>query len=194
MDTRSSDPNRVINALLQSLDTHAGPAPGLARVHGTAVIRDGRAMLVPNRLREQFQNLDRRLRARGVLVVDAPLANLDLKTAEVVIQQQMTVDRAPLDEALAGVPCRRRVPAVKPGRYPLVRWLFVDFWREGVGGEPSFSRATAVRRASLTTVDEIRPGKPPLEELGRLFESVEAVGVDPQSPGELLDLVTDFPS
>ena len=197
LEVRTPDPRRAVSALLTHLDAHRSGPPGTIRVHGSVIVRDGRAMLIPRLLGEELPRSARQLREAGVRVLDTSATDLDLRSGEVVVREPLDVDRAALDALAATAPRRADDMWVEPGRYPLVRWMFVDFWHEGTNGSHSFSRATAVRRAALTMSAEAGPtssnGPPPFLELGHLFETVEPLGVDPQSPREVLDLLTSFP-
>lgn len=182
--TASPDPARVVAALVRHLDAH-GPTPArLVPVQAVAVIREGRATLLPTLLEDDLRTQSRQLDRAGAQILDTHTVLLDLETREVVVRPRLTLDRSALDRGVALAPAPRRPdPPVADGRYPIQRWLLMELWqRPGL-----YSRATATRRAALV----VRGGVPGagldlFDRLARLFDVVEAEGIDPGSRQEIL--------
>ena len=183
--TRSVDPARV----LRSLVGHA--AMGLPALDGTvslfaraAIIDEERAVILPHVLDAAIQGYDARLRQRGVVLTDAPVLDLDLERAEVVLRDHLGLGAA-LDDLVADLPRRRHEAPPAEGRYPISQWWFVHYL-----GEPGpASRAQAARRAAQV----IDPGHDLdgafLRRLAGLFDNVDAQVGDMQHTNPLTLLV-----
>jgi hypothetical protein len=183
----SPDARRVVVALLRHLDDHlAPPAPPVFPVQALALVRHGAAMLVPTLLEEDLRASARNLAQDGIQLLDAYSVNVDIDTAEVVVGSGVGVDSAAVDRvvALGGVP-RRSDPPVPAGRYPISRWVMVELWSD----PGPYSRATAVRRASLLLRGgPAAAGPETFSRLADLFADVPAVGVAPSGRREVLDI------
>lgn len=180
----SPDPARVVAALVRHLDAH-GPTPArLVPVQAVAVIRDGRATLLPTLLEDDLRTQSRQLDRAGAQILDTHTVLLDLEAREVVVQPRLAVDRSALEQAVELAPAPRRPdPPVPDGRYPIERWLLMELWQP----PGPYSRATATRRAALV----VRGGVPVagldlLDRLADVFKVVEAEGIDPGSRQEIL--------
>ncbi len=187
MVATSPDATRVVTALARYVSGHAAPPPGLVPVQAVAVVKNGRATLVPTLLDEHLQALSRQLDRRGQRVLDVQTLHLDLERHEVVVGMLADIDGNALAAAASLAPSPRRAdPPVPDGRYPIERWMLMEFWdRPG-----PYSRGTATRRAALVVRGGPRTAGPrALDRLAELFTTVPAEGIDPQSRREVLDLL-----
>ena len=130
------DPVRVVQALLALLaeleDTQRNPR--LPRLEAAAVV-DGRdAVIIPAQVRLGTPELDRRLRGRGLELVDAMTVAFDPSTWELVVPPcRLVPDEA---RALAAWSDRDVASGVATGRYRVLAWAFSQ--------HPLPSRAAAV--------------------------------------------------
>jgi hypothetical protein len=189
MQARSVDPRRVLRALLLHLGAHAHVPDGLLRAHVAVGVRDGRAVLAPPIHPNELAATVRRLQDRGVTMLDAPFADLDLARREVVVADRFAYDERALDELVAALPPPRRDdPGLPAGRYPIDRWLFFD--REGRGVQPisraaaTVAAASAVRRGNL---DDL------LGRLAALTDRVPSFAVRPTTVAETVEAVAGAP-
>lgn len=168
--TRSVDPARVLRSLVGHAAMALPPLEGTVAVYARAAIIDGeRAVMLPHVLDPAIQGYDARLRARGVVLTDAPTLDLDLERGEVNVRDHLGLGPA-IDDLVASLPSRRREPPPAEGRYPIDRWWFVNYL-----GEPGpATKAQAVRRAAQV----IDPGHdldgPFFRRLAALFDQVDA--------------------
>lgn len=182
----SPDPQRILGALVRHVEAHAPASDGTVAMQALAVLDGGGVTLVPTLLEEDLRSVERRLTEEGVALLDAPFVSVDLQAGELVVEPWSDVDHAALDELAALAPTPRRLdPPIPEGRYPLRRWLFMDYWQ----APGPYSRATATRRAALLVRGGPGAAGPDvLQRLAALFESVEAAGIDPASRDETLSL------
>lgn len=121
---RTRDPNRFGRALALHLSGHGSPAPGLIRTEGVVAIHDGRATILPVSLRQSLPTYEGALRRAGVVLSDAPWADVDPLTGAVVLDPP-PLPAARFAELVARLPSASRSdPALGPGRYPLAGWYF----------------------------------------------------------------------
>ena len=163
-------------SLLQHLSADLVPAddPSLLRVYATAVVSNGRAALLPAGLVDHLKVLQPRLAKVGVTLVDGPDPRIDPRTAELVVPEPTIAhDASVLDDVDADVKLGNELPWVRPGRYPLARWLVVR-------GPGSGRRALA--RLALTSMLGLAVGLDDLdrtaEVVGTLTGLMERVPVD----------------
>lgn len=175
---------RTIQAFLTHLGHLAArQCDGVLAVDALALLRRGRAVLVPSTVRRQLQRIERRLWRAGIIAVDAPAALLDLDDAALVVPAPLE----PLDEthvAKLGVTAGRErpEPATEPGSYPVAGWAFH-------GGQPPRSRAEAtVRATGLLEDGDTAPALPALAALLRdaQIASMQKVRDLPQVAADLL--------
>lgn len=187
---RSFDPDRITRALVDNLAAHQPPAPGLVWVASLALVKDGRAVLVPARFHDDLRIVDRQLRAAGFVPVDSPRVLVDLEAGELVVPEVLEVDAAALADAVAGVPRRRVEPTVAYGRYPIERWVFLSY--RGAWGP--ISRAAATRAAALEILEGIEaPDRALVATLAELFTRVRATSMFPGHTMAMVDAVLDRP-
>ncbi len=185
---RSFDPDRILRSLSDHLGAHLPPLPGLVWVTSLPYVRDGRAVLLPSRFKDDLRIVDRQLRAAGYVAVDTPRALVDFASAQLVVPDFVEADAGALADATAGVLRRRAEPTVAVGRYPVERWVFIDN-----GGEwGPVSRAAATRAAILDIVDGITaPDQDLVTTVARFFTTVRATSMFPGYTLAMVDAVLD---
>lgn len=120
---RTHDATRLVEALLRHLAGHRPAPPGVDRLDAIVLARDGHAVIAPSQLRSRIPQLQRPLARRGVLIADTPWADLDLKTAEVIlpgplltlgddIRARLGGEGAESGTTLAATPTRLRAAAL----------------------------------------------------------------------------------
>jgi hypothetical protein len=187
---RSFDPHRIIRSLVDHLAAHTTPPEGAVWISSLPYVRDGRAALLPYPLKDDLRILDRQLRIEGYVAVDAPRALVDLTTGDLIVADPLRPDWDAMGSATSGVPCRRAEPTVEYGRYPIDRWVFIDY--SGKWG--SISRATATRAAVLEILGGIESlSMPLLERVASLFERIDASSMFPDHPNAALTATTGRP-
>lgn len=136
---RTRDPHRVLAALDSHLDAHAlTHDPERAQLAATAVVRDGRAHLLPTASRRRVVDHARRYAAAGYLLVDRPWVEVDLGAGELVVApSSIDVDEVAVPDSVA---TGDAVPAVRPGRYPILSIAVA----EGTAGEAVLDLGRAV--------------------------------------------------
>lgn len=190
-EVRTLDPSRLFTALRLHLDGVAPLQQGLVRFQARAVVRDGRATLLPSAARESLMAIDRRLRRAGLLAVDAPSVTIDLESTELVIEPSLQLESAPLAELAARLPEPRRTERhVGPGRYPIDRWVFLDPHHADAGA--ALTQAQATFRAWHGVVsDHVGQWHAVLEGLLELFSEVEHPVAANLGSARLLDLLSE---
>ena len=183
---RSFDPDRILRSLCDHLGAHLPPPPGLVWVASLAYVRDGRAVLVPDPLKDDLRIIDRQLRAEGYVAVDSPRSLVDPATGELVVADLVQADPEAISAAAAGAARRRSEPTVAYGRYPVDRWVFIDY----TGRWGPLTRAQATRAAGLQILGGIEHPDPPLlDALGRIFTSTRGSSMFPGYPESPFDAV-----
>ncbi|MGH9281570.1 MAG: hypothetical protein ACRD0S_01400 [Acidimicrobiales bacterium] len=173
---RSFDPDRILRSLCDHLGAHLPPPPGLVWIASLAYVRDGRAVLVPQPLKDDLRIVDRQLRSAGYVALDSPRSLLDPTTGELVAINLVQPDPEALRAAAEGVVRRRVEPAVPYGRYPVDRWVFIDY----TGRWGPLSRADATRAAALQILGGIEhPDEALLAALAELFGATGASAMFP---------------
>lgn len=185
---RSFDPDRILRSLTDHLGAHLPPPPGLVWVTSLPYVRDGRAVLMPARFKDDLRIVDRQLRAAGYLAVDTPRSLVDFSVGELVVPDFVEADPAALAEAAAGAHRRRAEPTVAYGRYPIERWVF--FSTSGHWGP--VSRGAAARGAILDVVDGIDAPDPAfVSTVADFFTGVRATSMYPGYTMAMVDAVLD---
>ncbi|MGI8631868.1 MAG: hypothetical protein ACR2NA_04880 [Solirubrobacterales bacterium] len=159
---RSRSARRVVDALLAYLATHVtAEEHDVWRIAAFPVVKDGRAVLLPDELRSSLAHVQPRLTKAGLSMVDLPTAIVDTRTTELVIPQPTTPHDAEVASRLGPVWVRTtELPPAAPGRYPLAAWMFPDPDPEaGVTATSLALAASAVARpknaALLADVDAL---------------------------------------
>lgn len=188
---RSFDPARILRALIDHLGAHRRPPEGLVWVSSLAFVAGGRAVLMPSPFDDDLRIADRQLRQAGWVAVDSPRALVDLRSGELVVAPLLDVDARAVAAATAGVARRRVEPTVPYGRYPIERWVFIDYLNKKWG---PISRATATRAAILEILDGIdSPDQELLTIVADMFAKVGAKSMYPSHPRATVDAVLDTP-
>lgn len=187
---RSFDPDRIARSLVDHLAAHRPPPEGLVWVSALPYVRDGRVVLMPSTFKDDVRIVDRQLRAAGFVAVDAPRSLVDLRAGELVVADLLAPDEAALARVGEGVVRRRAEPTVPFGRYPIERWVFVDY----TGTWGPVTRASATRAAVLEILDGIdHPDADLLATVAELFRTVRATSMFPDRPSAMVDAVLDRP-
>jgi len=123
---RTRAPGRVLRTLLQHLSDFETTDATTLRVAATGFVVNGRVVVAPDGIAAEMANIETRLNAAGVQVIDAPLLYLDPASGEVVIPEPaLTVDHDALADYERAHPAPRREPEPVPtGRYPIAVWAF----------------------------------------------------------------------
>lgn len=84
---RTRDQERLLHGLLSYLSglATAHRFDGRLHVHAVAVVKDGSALLLPAAARQWLPNLELRLKALGVRVLDSPWTEIDARSGRVVL-------------------------------------------------------------------------------------------------------------
>ena len=124
---RSRSAARVLRSLLWWLATEIAPPTSTTDVlvaRGTAAIRGHDAVLLPPDLWQWNKQLQPRFARLGVALADSPLAEIDLRTRELVVRSPEIHHAA---EVLAELDEKAYLGSephpVMPGRYPLRAWV-----------------------------------------------------------------------
>ncbi len=156
------------------------------RVNAIAVQVGSGAGLIPMNFHAFAPRLQSLLARRGVALADAPGAEIDLTTAELVIPQPaVDHDASVLDRVTVPASSGGELPAVLPGRYPLIGWCVIQ------PGEQTFVPLSPAQAAAATVSSLVEADDPVqrLGQLGDLFTGVPAYGLWYYSDTEVADLV-----
>lgn len=176
---RAFDPQRLLRALVDHLAAHLPPPEGLVWISSRAYVVDGHAVLLPSPLDDDLRVSDRELRLEGLVAVDSPRALVDLRTGELVVEDLLGADWSAFDDVVADATKRRAEPTVPFGRYPIERWVFIDY----SGKWAPITKATATRAAILEILDGVeRPTVALFEQIGAIFDRVVATSMFPDRP------------
>lgn len=161
---RSRDPGRILRALLGDLHDRiheSEPATDRLRVNAIAVQVGSGAGLLPINFHAFAPRLQSLFARRGVALADLPRPEIDLATAELVIPEPAVAhDASVLDRVAVAATSRGELPAVLPGRYPLVGWCVIH------PGEQTFVPLSPAR-AAAATVSSLIEANDPVERLGQ---------------------------
>jgi hypothetical protein len=182
---RTRDPRRLAAGVAAHLGGHAPPAPGLLRTSFTAVEVRGGVVLV-SIARSEIPRLDRRLRASGATVVDAPWCDVQPDALEHVLAPPSlpapvlsTLSKAVVAIAGRRDPGRESFPG--PGRRRVVGLVDVGV----LGGTRSQHLLGLLGRVEGS--DRVDA----LEGLAALLEGVPVAGV-PADPSSVVAAVVDL--
>jgi hypothetical protein len=168
---RSRAPSRVLAALLAYLSDDLGLVDDtrVTAVAATAVVRDGRAHLLPPGLVNYVKELQPRWSRAGFALVDAPNTRIDVERRELVVAAPaVPYDASVLDELDATTRLGAELPRVRSGRYPLATWFLIR-----APQAPALSPALAVTSA-LALVSNRDDVEACIGELADLFTEVNA--------------------
>jgi hypothetical protein len=124
---RTRVPGRVLRTLISHLSDFVEPSSPTVRLNATGLIVGGRAIVAPDELRAEMANIETRLNAAGMQVIDAPTLHLEPETGQVIVPEPaLTVDAEALaDYEREHPPPGRELAPVLPGRYPIMAWALV---------------------------------------------------------------------
>jgi len=135
---------RALQALGAYVSNHAdvGPAPGLTRFAGIALVGDRPGVLLPlEALRLVGQpGFERSVERLGLRIADGVYVDVDPGTAEAVVSPPALSVEASVPDDLASIDPPGTFPGVQPGRYRLGDWAV----RHPGGGADTPSRAALV--------------------------------------------------
>jgi thiol-disulfide isomerase/thioredoxin len=164
---RTRSPRRALMGLAGYLSSHldeTGQAP--LRTNAMAIILNGEAVILPADINNWLDELQPRLAVMGGAPVDRSYVSIDPERLEVIIEDPhngLSLDESVLDE-LTEPPARRsEQPMVKPGRYPLKRWLI---WQSDE--DPALTRGQLVARALASCVGFVERFDETVDELDSL--------------------------
>jgi hypothetical protein len=151
-----------------------------------AAVVDGRAVLVSPHLGPIVLDVEPRLRASGLELVDNPVLLVDTETREVVVTRPaLTLDPGTatalteLDRTLSsGRTASRPAPE---GRYPLAGWITIDH-----GGPDA-----PTRPAELVELLDLVGNVANLEQLDRVFPLHRRVAVQSDTANDLAEAILD---
>ncbi len=147
--------SRVVRGLLNYLDEFLGHPRGLLQARVFALVKDGRAYVVPRLVEVWLDLLSSPVHRAGFQFVDSQAATVDLQAHELVVPEwRLQVDTGALEpwQRTGG---REREPApVAPGRYPIAAWAV--FHGEG----QALSRESALLKLFQSTVNAFDLGVP----------------------------------
>lgn len=171
---RTLDVERLIEGLRRFVGTHGDAPAGVIRTDFAAAVGGANAVLVTPDVRERLVKDERTLRRTGLSVLEAPWADIDITTAELVVTNpSVTVDDAGLDELRSmAAPARRADAAVPAGRYPLAGIVVVGEAAGAVLGRPR--AAFEVVRRVASPIDAAQAASM-LDALGGFTERVTVV-------------------
>lgn len=148
---RARSPSRVVAALTTGLSDLADD--GLARrprVSVLGIVREGRALLLPARLRADLAGAEPQLAAIGAAVIDALQVGLEPGTGAVIVPDlHIEVDQDVLVPLTRTTTRTREDPVAPAGRYPVSAWVV----------SRATGRATVLTHAMrlVTNLDRLTP-------------------------------------
>ena len=126
---RSRSRARVVRGLLNYLDAFVAPPDGTLRVRSFALVKQGKAYLVPRMIEVWLDLLSSPLHKAGFQFVDVQNAAVDLATRELVVPElHLAIDTKAL-ETVQRESGGREPPPIGPGRYPIEAWAY--FGKDG---------------------------------------------------------------
>jgi hypothetical protein len=145
--------------LAQGLDRHIGghqpPPSGVVRFGAVAAVGEAGAVVLPRTLRQRIPQLQRRLRALGLEIVNAPWVDVDPSQRDLVVTDPGLVDAEAVVRSLAGRP-HVGEPLVAAGRYPIRGWVFPS-WSGRSTAEASLAAVLIANEIPLPRgVDDVR--------------------------------------
>jgi hypothetical protein len=188
--TRSRDPARILRALLFELHDQLNgcdPHEGCIRVNAIAVRNQhGGIGLLPPNLYAFAPRLQALLAQHGMALADNRWPEIDLNTNEVVVPEpQIPHDPKVLGDLYAGGLGFSELPAVLPGRYPLIGWCSIH------PGDHELVELSPAQGAAANLSFVFHTGDPAerLTELGELFMDVPAYGLWYYDDTQLVELI-----
>ncbi len=188
--TRSRDPARILRALLFELHDQLNgcdPHDGCIRVNAIAVRTEhGGVGLLPPNFYAFAPRLQALLAQHGMALADNRWPEIDLNTNEVLVPEpQIPHDPKVLGDLNAGGLGFSELPAVLPGRYPLIGWCSIH------PGDHELVELSPAQGAAANLSFVFHTGDPAerLTELGELFMDVPAYGLWYYDDTQLVELI-----
>jgi hypothetical protein len=164
--------------------------PACWNVRAVAVVRDGRAVLLPRGLRGWIKDLAPRFDRHGVVFVDSPFALVDPTKRELIVPDlSVEHDATMLDEVVGDIRRAHDRSFVDPGRYPIVAWHLASEWDE----DGLISAGVAVANAYALVRSDDSPASVG-KQLVQLFSAVPAYGFAFTSPDDIVRQIEGAPS
>jgi len=181
---RSHSAARVLSALLAHLTDDLGTADsGACRIAAAALVRDGRAVVVPWATRHWSRSLEPMLAERGFVFVDGPAPGIDLDRGEIVVAApSVPHDPEVLAELDRAAHLGAELARVMPGRYPIAAWCF--FGSGASGRVLSVASATALALPIIGTSENVDSL---VDQLSCGFEQVPAFALAYETEREFVD-------
>ena len=111
--------------LLNYLDDFVAPLDGTLRVRTFALVKQGKAYLVPRMIEIWLDLLSSPLHREGFQFVDVQNAAVDLATGELVVHDlHLDVDTQALEAFQRSEKGGREPAPIAPGRYPIEAWAY----------------------------------------------------------------------
>jgi hypothetical protein len=196
---RSPAPGRVVSALFAQLASYeAGGDESLFHLRIPAVVIDGVAVLVNRNLAAAVLDVEPRMRASGLRLVESPVVAVDTATDEVVVSRPAIAlaSGAPtaltdLDRVLATGRSRRDLaPPAAEGRYPLAGWVTID--DDGPDHQAGLTRpGELVELMGLVEPVDTAARPTTLAQLDRVFPLSRRLAVHSDSAAELAPAIVD---
>jgi hypothetical protein len=151
---RTRAPGRVLRTLLQHLSDFATTDSATMRLAATGFVVGGRVVVAPGGIGSEMANIESRLNAAGVQVIDAPVLHLDPASGELVVPEPaLTIDHDALADYERANPAPRREPEpVRAGRYPVAVWAFTVAPEHDTSLRPA--QAVAAAAQQVVNADE----------------------------------------
>jgi hypothetical protein len=122
---RTRWPSRALGGLLGYMDEHLARPSGLLQAEVFALVKDGRAYLVPRPIEVWLELLSAPLHRAGFQFVDRQTVRVDLEARELLVPELMLeVDAHALPDLRRSEGGAREPGPVPPGRYPIGAWAF----------------------------------------------------------------------
>jgi hypothetical protein len=181
---RSHSAARVLSALLAHLTDDLGIADSSAcRIAAAALVRDGRAVVVPWATRHWSRSLEPMVAERGFVFVDGPAPGIDLDRGEIVVAApSVPHDPEVLAELDRTAHLGAELARVMPGRYPIAAWCF--FGSGASGRVLSVASATALALPIIGTSENVDAL---VDQLSCGFEQVPAFALAYETEREFVD-------
>jgi hypothetical protein len=153
-ELRTPSLGRLLRAVRAQLDSFAPPPEGRIRLHARALVADDHAVLVDRLCDAQLERVEPRLARIGYRRSDAPFAEIDTATGELVLGPPR-VDFAPAATAAleADAPVGDREVPLDGRRLPVRSMLVID---PSTPGTPVTNPAGLLLGVSSLTVDRHR--------------------------------------
>jgi hypothetical protein len=182
---RSRTRARVLRGLLNHLSAELShPEQPLLGLRTSAVVHNGRAIVLPASVSSWINVVQPRLNRLGIQIVDLPWLLIDPVAAEMVVPEPLVgYDHGVLDELDGADRLDSELPPVLPGRYPLQAWIVPGDVEGPLSSARGLVEALPLLMVPHDTVEEAA------QALVRLFEKVEPTGAWLDRPAVLTEFL-----